>query len=70
MCILIVHADQISPNKIDLIFLPTTMKAELDLGLASAATMAQHSTVALLTAWKLRILVELKNFPSSTLLVL
>lgn len=46
------------------------MKVELDFGLVSAATVAQHSTVALLTAWKLRILVELKESPSSVLLVL
>lgn len=68
MCVLIVYANRI--NKIDLIFLPTTMKTGLDLGLVSAANMAQHSTVALLMALKLRILVELKKSPSSTLLVL
>lgn len=50
--------------------LPTVRETALDIGLLSAATVALHSTVALLTAWKFRTLVELYTFPSKTLVVL
>lgn len=52
------------------IFLPTTKKTELDFGFASVSTLAQHSTVVFLTAWKFRTLLELKESPSAMLVVL
>ena len=53
-----------------MILSPTTKKTELDSGSGSFDTVAQHSTVVLLTAWKVRTLVELKAYPSNASVVL
>lgn len=50
--------------------LPTSRKTRLACGLDRAATEAQHSTVVLVRAWKVRTLVESKVSPTGVLALL
>lgn len=49
-----------SREKKCVIFLPTTKNTELDCGCGRVDTVAKHSTMVFLTAWKFRTLVELE----------